>query len=1106
MSFHRTAPGAGLIVLVLAAASGLFAQSSDARISGRVFDPAGAIVAGAEVRLLNTRTGVAARTRSNESGLYAFPFVLPGQYRLEAEMPGFKKYERGGLQIETAEARELDVKLEIGAVSEVTTVTAEAPLVESGNATVGQYMSNELLTEMPLTDRNSLDLVGLAGGVVPLEQNANQKAQFSLAGGRVLNQSFSLDGGNIQNVRLGVGQNEYDPPVEVLQEFRVVQNSYSAEFGGSAGGAVISTTKSGTNQLHGSAWEFFRNDKLDAAGFFAPIDPATGRRSNPRLRYNQFGVTVGGPVRRNRTHFFACYQALRRQQGSTQVMTVPTVLQRAGDFSQTRSTADRPIAVYDPATTRPSGNTNARDPFPGNRIPSNRFDPIAARMIDSWPEPNRPPSNVAAGENFVGIRTWIAPTDDFLGRLDHVVNERNRLYARYMQAARPQNYTTVYPRPEADPENNNRIDRPESYFLVSDAHSFTPGLILESRYSFSTRTNHVMSAGVGSDVAKSLGLKGVDGSGFPAISPAGFTRIGQSREVYNHPVRQNQVTGTVTLARGTHLVKIGGEYRKVAMVMNSRPQISGAWNFAANATNQPGVANTGNGWGSFLLGVGDSFSISDIDTLERDQTYLAAFVQDDWKISRTLVLNFGVRWETDTPLDDAGNRMNGFDLTAINPVSKTPGVVRFAGVNGWPTAPYHASWLNFGPRFGFAWRPGGAERWVVRGGFGLFFEHPFDGDVTTAASAGFSQAADLASPDSGITPAFLLRNGVDVNLRTERNDSFGAVAVGRTATTAVTFFERNRHTGYAQQFNLGVQRQLTRTMVVEVTYMASLARHMPNTNLTLNQVPPDQMGPGNAQIRRPFPQFSAVTTIFPTNGVNNYHGAMARVEKRLSGGLTLLASYTWSRSIGNLSEVSGYGDNQNLQDFYNRRLDKGPSTIDIPQRFVGSTVYRLPFGTSGRWVRSGIPGRIAAGWMLASVFSLQSGGPFTVTMSSNTTNASPAGALRANLLRDPNLPADQRTLGRWFDVTAFQAPAAYTFGNAGRGILRGDGRLGWNASFSRNFNVAERVRLQFRGDLFSLLNHPNFGVPAHVMGAANFGVVSASSGARVVQLGFRLSY
>ncbi|MCC7157105.1 MAG: TonB-dependent receptor [Bryobacterales bacterium] len=1084
----------------------LFAQSSDARLSGRVVDPAGAAVAGAEVRLVNPETGVALRTRSNEAGVYAFPYVLPGPYRLEAESGGFRKYERTGLQLGAAEVRELDVRLELGAVTETTTVSAEAPLVETGNATVGQYVSNEMLVEMPLTDRNSLDLVGLAGGVVPLEQNANQKAQFSLAGGRVLNQAFSLDGGNIQNVRIGIGQNEYDPPVEVLQEFRVVQNAYSAEFGGSAGGAVISTTKSGTNRLHGSAWEYFRNEKLDAAGFFAPIDPATGARSNPKLRYNQFGATVGGPVRRNRTHFFACYQALRRVQGQTQILTVPTLEQRAGDFSELRNINNVRVLIYDPATTRASGAANVRDPFPDNRVPSNRIDAISAKFLDAWPAPNRPGANVAGGENVVGIRTWRAPTDDFLGRLDHVFSAGNRLYARFVQAARPQNWSTIYPRPEADPENNHRIDRPESSILVSDAHTFTPSLILEARYAYSTRTNHVQSAGVGSNVAQTLGLKGVDGSAYPALTIPGYARVGQSREVFNKPVRQNQTTAAFTYSRGTHLFKFGGEFRRVDMVMNSRPQISGAWNFAATATNQPGLGATGNTFASFLLGLGDSFSVSDIDPLRRDSTYLAAFVQDDWKIAKNLLLNLGVRWETDTPLNDADNRMNGFDLNAINPVSGTPGVVKFAGVNGWPEAPYNANQRNFGPRVGFAWRPFGSERWVVRGGFGVFFEHPFDGDVTTAASAGFQKSADLVSPDTGITPAFVFRNGVTVNLRSERNDSFGAVPLGRAATTSITFFERNRVTGYAQQFNLSVQRQFGATTVVELTYMANLSRHMPNTALTLNQVPPDRLGVGNAQSRRPFPQFSGVSLILPTNGVSNYHAGMARVEKRLSHGLSILASYTWSRNIGNLSEVSGYGDNQNLQDFYNRRLDKGPSTIDIPQRLVASSVYRLPFGRQGRWLTSGAAAKLAGGWMLASVFSLQSGGPFTVAMQNNTTNAFSAGALRGNLVGEPNLPGSERTIGRWFNTAAFQAPAAYTFGNAGRGILRGDGRLGWNASFSRNFFIAERVRLQFRGDLFSLLNHPNFGLPGHSMGAANFGVVAASSGARVVQLGFRLSY
>ncbi len=1082
------------------------AQSSQARISGRVTDPTGAVVPAVQVTARNTETGVETRTQTNESGIYTLPYLSPGQYSLIAAAEGFKKNDRVGIRVETAEVREINIQLELGAVSEVTTVTAQQPLLENASGTVGQYMSNELLTDMPLAGRNSLDLVGMVGAAVPLGQNTNGKALFSLAGGRVLNQSFSLDGGNVQNTRLGIGQNAYDPPVESLQEFRVVQNGYSAEFGGSAGGVVISTSKTGTNEFHGSAWEFFRNDKLDAANFFAPRDALTHQTQKPTLRYNLYGATLGGPIRRNRTFFFGTYRRLTNNAGSPVTLNVPSLLQRQGDFSRTYDSAGRLTLVYDPATTRPSGNTSVRDLFPGNVIPTARFDAVASRLAQYWPSPNATPVNLAGASNFVANQISQSPAQDFIGRLDHSFSDQDRLFVRYIHTNHPVNTVSAYPNPVADPTNVFRAKRPEYYLNASLTHNFTPTLIVDVRYAYNARTNIPEGAGIGSNVVKDVGLKGVPDSGFPQLTVAGMSAIGLSRYVYNVPIRDQQISGSFTWSRGSHLLKFGGEIRPTYSYIVNSPQISGAFSFNANGTALPGNSLTGLGFASFLVGYGASFTMANSDPLQRSLTYLAGFFQDDWKVSRSLTLNLGLRWETDTPMRDSKNAMNGFDPTAINPVSKTPGVVRFAGVNGWPETAYDANWKNFGPRAGFAWRPRQTDRWVVRGGFAVSFEHPFDADVSSQAALGFQQAATLNSPNN-VTPAFSLAAGIpSLNLSPVRDDSFGAVAVGGTASTAVTFFERNRHTGYAMQYSLGIQRQLTPSTLVEVTYMASLARHFPNSNLSLNQIPPALMGPGSNQTRRPFPQFSGVSTIVPSNGSSNYHAGMARVERRLSRGWSLLTSYTWSRSIGDLSENSGLGDNQNRQDFYNRHADKGPSTIDVPQRLAFSSTLALPFGKSGRWCRSDAGSLLLSGWTLAGIFTAMSGGPFTVTMQTDTTGAFSAGALRANVLRDGNLPSGQQSLLRWFDTSAFQAPASYTYGNAGRGILRGPSTLGLNTSLSRTFSLAERIRVQVRGEALSLLNHPNFRIPGDSMGLATFGIISSASGSRVIQLGVRLTF
>lgn len=473
------------------------AQTSLGRISGRIVDPAGAVVPAVEVVAANEQTGVAVRAVSNDAGIYVLSFLQPGRYTLTASGRGFKRYERRGLAVETAEVLALDIALELGNVTEVVEVTAEAPLLESASATVGQFVDSRVVSEMPLSGRRVLELARLAGGVVFVNYSNFAKPNFSLAGGRVQNQMFWLDGGNIQNMRLGVGQVDTDPSVEVIQEFRVVQNAYAAEYGGSAGGLLISTTKSGTNHLHGSGFEYFRNDRLDAAGFFAPTEGT--RKLKAPLRYHLFGGTLGGPIIRDRTHFFAGYEGTRRTEGSTQILTVPTARQGQGDFSQTLDARSRLIPIYDPSTTRGVGGQTVREPFAGNVIPASRLDPVARQLLDFWPPANRPPVNVSGAQNFSGNRAQKFTRDNVTTRMDHVFSDRNRFYFRLLYNRDPQFRTSVYPRLEADP-NAPIQDRWQRTMLFADTHSFSGSLVMDARYSYGSRINHSKRAGLGSQV------------------------------------------------------------------------------------------------------------------------------------------------------------------------------------------------------------------------------------------------------------------------------------------------------------------------------------------------------------------------------------------------------------------------------------------------------------------------------------------------------------------------------------------------------------------------------------------------------------------------------
>jgi hypothetical protein len=1094
------------VVLLCLLATWVSAQTSLGRISGRVIDPDGAVIPAVEVMAVNEETGVKTTTQSNAAGSYTFPALNPGTYTISATIPGFKSFQRSGIRVETAQVLELDITMELGAVTETVTVTGEAPLLESTTSTVGQIMESRMMQEMPLSARRSLNLVAMTGAAVFLE--GGERAKFSLAGGRARNQSYIFDGGTMQNMRLGVGQSRTDPPVTSIREFRVVQNSYSAEYGGSASGVIVATTKSGTNEFHGGVYEYFRNDKLDAAGFFAPVIKE-GEKAKTVRRYNLFGGTIGGPIIKNRTHFFAAVEINKHSIGQSQILTVPTALQRVGDFSQTFDTKGNLEVLYDPATNQMGPNgTITRTPFPGNIIPAERIDPISAQLLDYYPRANRAAVNIAGAQNFSANRTNLEPREALVTRIDHVFSDANRFYFRYVFGANNSTQGSVYPDRIAQPSKTD-FERPQHTLLFADTHNWTPTLLMDVRYTYGTRKNHAKSPGLGSSIVEDLGMQGVPGGAFPAIRITGFSNLGDSSERGQFPIGQHQWVNNWTWVKGTHVFKFGWEARQSWNYEINRPQISGQYNFADSGTGLPAQGNTGYGLGSFMLGFVNGFSLQDQEPLDRYNWYYAGFVQDDWRVTPDLTLNLGVRWETDTPITDRNLRFNSFDQNAINPVSGTPGVVKFGGVNGFRSDPYDTDWNNFGPRLGFAWKPGGSQNWVIRGGSGVFYEHPFAHGAPASVALGYQLSHSDASQDQGATPAFYLQEGpTGVSLgKPELGDDFGAVSVGKKPTQSLSFFETNRKAGYSMMFNFGIQRQLPGDMVLDITYMGNLARKMPNSNLQINQVPVELMGPGNKQTLRPYPQFNNVAIQFPTLGVTNYHAGVIKLQKRFSSGLSFLTTYTWSRNIGDIDQANtgAIGDNALYEDYYNRRLDKGPNAIDIVHHYTLSAVYDLPFGNGRRWVTGGALSNIIGGWTISTLGTVQSGGPFGVRVQSPKINYA-AGTPRANIIGEPNLPGSERTVERWFNTEAFARPPDYTFGDSGRGVVRADGRVNFDFSLNKRFYITERIDLRFSGEFFNAFNHPDFSPPNRNLGNSNFGRITSATEGRVIQLGLQLNF
>jgi len=1104
------------IVVILCAVSS-FAQSPTAIINGVVRDSQASVIPGVKVVATSIATQQKTEYTTNDEGFFALRQLPIGEYLIEAEKSGFRRYVRSGLTLTTGQRLELDIQLEVGAVSESVTVTGSATILETRTSDVAQLVEAKAVEDLPLGDRRSLNLIQMTGAAVFIGYDSGQKPNFSLAGSRQQSQMFWIDGGTGQNMRLGVGQVDLDPPVETVAEVKIMANSYAAEYGGSNGGVIVATTKSGTNELHGSLFEYIRNQRLDAPNFFAPI--VDGRKSKAPLRYNVFGGTIGGPVwlpkvykGRDKTFFFFAYEGSRRRDGAIRTLTVPTALQRAGDFSQTVGNNGALLPVYDPDTTQTISGRLTRTQFPGNRIPASRIDPVAAKILPFYPVANRAPDSLAGANNFRANYVNGLTRNNFTAKVDHNIGSKDRITGRYLYNSDDTGLTSVFPDPGA--ETINVTIRHQNYFYGNWTRTVSATIVNDFRMTYSNRVNHAQSVGLGKPWATTLGLRGVPDGAFPEFAAAGFTAIGSaSQERRQFPIEQYQIVNNLSWIRGKHSFKFGGEIRPSYNYETNRPTASGAFGFSLLGTGQPGVAASGNGLATMMLGFVTGFSSRETELLDRYSWYLAGFAQDDWNVTRDLTLNIGVRWETDTPMTDRNQRGNAFDTTQINPVSGTPGVVKFLGVSGWRTSLYDTDWNNFGPRFGFAWKPRGSTKMVIRGAYGIAYAHPFDAGVPASVSLGYEKSAVLNSPDQGITAPFYLRNGVNVSLQTPAlNDSLGSVRVGQQPNTAVTFFETDRRTGYSQMFNFGVQREMGSGFLAEISFLGNLSHKLPSGNLSLNQVTPERLeqikplGRNPAQADRPFPQFSNVNIQGPTLGDARYYAGVVRLERRFANGYSILGTYTLARSFNSYTDGGSLGADIGFSNFYNRVADWGPTGNDIRHRFTMTSVYDIPVGKGKKYLADHWLGAVVGNWSLGGLMTLQSGEPFTVNTQVNNTFVFSAGGQRADVLRDPNLPNSERTLARWFDTSAFAQPAQFTFGNQGVNILRADGLINLDMSILRNFPIREDMKIQFRGEFFNFTNHPNFGGPGATLNGPGFGIIAGAAPGRRIQLGMRFVF
>jgi hypothetical protein len=1075
-----------LLLGMLAACVPMFGQSL-AKLTGTVTDNTGAVVASAKVTARSVSTGVVSDATTNASGVYQFPFLPPAEYEVSCEFQGFKKAVRSGVVLETATTKSLDFTLEVGAVTESVEVNATVPLLESETSSVGQFIERTTVLNMPLESRRTAGLVRLMGMVAFRDESGPEQVPlFSMAGGRSQNQIWQLDGGNVQNTTLGVPQLQLNPPAESLQEFKAEASNYSAEFGRTGGGLIQMTTRSGGNNYHGAAYEFLRNQALDTRTFFA--------QSKAPLRYNIFGASFGGPIRRDKTFFFMNYEGARRRDGSTVANTiVPRPAEVQGDFSA-RTGGFR---LLDPLNGQQ---------FAGNIIPQTRIDPVARAFAALYPAPNiaSDPTRAPAANYIVNVSDKLTQDLGTL-KIDHNLGTADRLSGRYSIIKAPQELSAIFPNTFADTRGGPRDHRIHNV-VATWIHSFSATFLNEFRYNYATRRFINRSLGTDSKKNGELGLKGVSADDFAQLIPTGQSNLGTTPvERIQNPILTHQWVNNLTLIRGNHSLKFGGEMRYSSNKDQFRQTSNGTFTFSDRAT--------GSGMASLLLGHVTGAGYNQVDPLLGRTDYFGAFIQNDWKVSKRLTLNMGLRWEMDTPRwEKYENRQSGFAFAPINPVSGLPGVVTFSGRDGRSKYAHDFDKNNFSPRFGFAYK--GPRGMVLRGGYALVYSGAYAGAVANPLIAGFSLNGNFTSTDGGFTRAFAFRDGMPAIVREPLGPGFGAVAFGAAPRFAPDFIQQDHVSPYSHQYNFTIQKELFGNLLFEAAYIANLSHKLGGQNLNVNQIPlVNGRGPATqSQTARPFPHFNNVTLLSPPWGNSTYHALNLKIEKRYSNGLNFLANYTWSKFLDDVeanNEVAG-GEGNGYTHISLRNLDKSYSGNDIRHRLIASSVYEIPVGKGRRLsITNPFANAIVGGWAIGVVAEFRAGAPWGVTELTNTTNTFSA-SQRPNLSCSPILDSSRPRsdyLAQYFDTSCFSAPGTGIFGNAARNLGFGPGYAGIDASVTKRWALTERYGLQFRSDFYNVPNRPNFASPASARGRGDFGRINSTIGTgRQIQLSLRFEF
>jgi hypothetical protein len=1087
------------------------AQSSG--LQGLATDPSGGAIPGVEIRIVNVATGVTNTAVTNDQGLYSVPLLPQGTYRVTASKTGFSALTRDNLKLDVGQIARLDFELKVGSVAETIAVSAAAPLLESESTVMGQVIENKRIVEMPLNLRNYLELAKFSAGVLPARSlgrgsrtagEDGTEGGFIALGQHAYQTQVLLDGvdnsSRASGGPLGFQSQAVKPPVDAVAEFKVVTNNNSAEYGSRTGGKVLVSTKSGSNELHGSAYEFLRNQIFDANNFFAN---RSGSKKGT-LRQNQFGGTLGGPIAKNRSFFFFSYQGTRIRRGQTFTSSVPSLLAREGDFSQEGT---RRNLIFDPATTTGADAQATRLGFPGNRIPASRFDPVSKTIMGLYPAPN------IAGREFLANNFFFAPTDieksdQYDLRIDHNFTDRDRVFARWSVRRDDKLQNGPLPITASGGGSGQTINLPGDNWVGSWTRSLTPTIFNELRFGY-THFPTAFDLLDTENLNKKYGIKGAPGDamndgfdhGLANFNVSDYNVIG-SRCCWpnNNYLDVLQFNDNILLQRGSHSLKAGFEYRKSMVFREASRLRRGQFNFnriftAQQPNNATSRGQTGNGAADMLLGMASGTNVGNQSGEDTYAPYWGMYIQDDWKLTRNLTFNIGLRWELmQNPYYPNGNVVGrggvSVFLTEYNVARTDPLYETFKRASGPKDSGGSQDWNNFAPRLGLAYRV--TSTTVLRAGAGLFYG---EADNYNSESARYrNQTPDftevvLNTPDN-LTPVTLVRNGfIPVRLP----------ASAPVPNTNVNVSLDRYPTTYASQWFFDVQRQIGEVLVA-IGYQGAKTTFLYGGRNINNGGPHPSIPEVRRRVR---PTWNAVN--LNDNGANsNYNALVARAEKRFSKGLTFVASYTWSKTIDQAVENLNQGGSGRASE-YNLSNERGLSDLDRRHNFVGSVTYELPFGRGrtfgSSW--SSVADTLLGGWQAGGILSMRSGFPVDVNYPGDPQNSGTRN--RGNRVASSKIAGP--TIDKWFDESAFVQSAPGILGNAGRNVVIGPGSTNFDLIVSKLFRMPwERHTLQFRFESFNVTNTPTFGQPNSALRGPATATITQADDPRRIQFALKYTF